>query len=448
MTGKKILIVDDDRICRESLAVAFAKSGFDAVTAGDGNTALAVLKKGNVQAVVSDVKMDGMDGIELFNEVHKQYSDTPFIFLTAYATIESAVELVKKGAYDYFTKPVDIDRLMFVVNNAISQQFLKDENEILKKELKEKEGRQIVYSSNIMNEVLEKIDAIAPTDATVLITGESGVGKELIVERLHSMSKRADMPLVKVHCGALPEGLVESELFGHVKGAFTGALSHKRGRFEIADNGTIFLDEISELSSAAQVKILRVMQEQEFVKVGGEDTIKVDVRIIAATNKNILEQVKKGLFREDLYYRLNIVSIDIPPLRERKQDILPLAQYFLPLFNKKYGKDLRFSEDVISLLEDYIWPGNVRELRNILENAALTAKGDVIDSIHLLQRVNIYDDAKDLSTDTGSLRALEKKAIMETLEFTGGDKEKAAKILGIGLKTLYRRLEEYKKEDI
>ncbi|MBI5893379.1 MAG: sigma-54-dependent Fis family transcriptional regulator [Deltaproteobacteria bacterium] len=413
MTNKKrVLIVDDDRVCRESLAVAFTKGGFNAVTAGGGNTALAILKKGNIQAVVSDVKMDEMDGMELFSEVHKHYSGMPFIFLTAYATIESAVELVKKGAYDYFTKPVDIDKLMFAVNNAICQQFLKDENEILKKELKEREDRKIVYSSKIMQELLEKIEAIAPTDATVLVTGESGVGKELIVEKLHIMSKRADMPLVKVHCGAIPE-----------------------------------LDEISELSPAAQVKILRVLQEHEFEKVGGEDTIKVDVRVVAATNKELPEQVKKGLFREDLYYRLNIIKIDVPPLRKRKEDIPILTEYFLSLFNGKYAKDLKLAEDAVTLLSNYIWPGNVRELRNTLENAVLTVKADVIDSQHLLQRLN-YEDSEITANMYGNLRILEKKAIMETLNLTGGDKEKAARILGIGLKTLYRRLEEYKKENV
>ncbi|HBO84095.1 MAG: hypothetical protein A2073_08695 [Deltaproteobacteria bacterium GWC2_42_11] len=447
MTGKKILIVDDDRVCRESLAVAFAKSGFDAVTAGDGDTALAILKKGNVQAVVSDVKMDEMDGMELFSEVHKHYSGMPFIFLTAYATIESAVDLIKKGAYDYFTKPVDIDRLMLVVNNAIKQHSLMDENEMLKNDLRERAGRGIVYSSRIMQGLLEKVGTVAPTDAAVLVTGESGVGKELIVEKLHTMSKRADMPFVKVHCGAIPEGLVESELFGHVKGAFTGAVQHKKGRFEIADGGTIFLDEISELSPAAQVKILRVVQEHEFEKVGGEDTTKVDVRVVAASNKDILEQVKKGLFREDLYYRLNIVKIDVPPLRKRKEDIPILTEYFLSLFNKKYAKDkkVRLAEDTVALLSNYNWPGNVRELKNLLENTVITATEEMIDSMHLLQQLN-YENVEMAASIYGNLKMLEKKAIMDTLNFTQGNKEKASKILGIGLKTLYRRLEEYKRE--
>ena len=337
-----ILIVDDEKNIRSGLQIAFEDEGYDTFEAADGQEAWKVINKNTIDLVITDLRMPVMSGYELLKKINAAYPTLPVIVLTGHGSIEDAVQAMRDGAVDFFTKPVDLDHLILTVSKALSNKLIKEQNEKLTKEIstlrKKQDFHQIIGKSAPLVKMMETIEQVAPTRASVLVTGESGTGKELVADAIHSMSNRSGGPFIKVHCAALSENLLESELFGHEKGAFTGAVSQKKGRFELADGGTIFLDEIGEINASTQVKILRVLQERAFERVGGSETINVDVRIIAATNRNLEEEVKAGNFREDLYYRLNVVHIEVPPLRERKEDIGLLIASFLDTFNKEDDK--------------------------------------------------------------------------------------------------------------
>ncbi len=447
-----ILIVDDEKNILSGLSCAFLDEGYDVLTASNGKEAWELLSKSNVDLVITDLRMPVMTGDELIRRITSSYPMLPVIALTGHGTIENAVETMRDGAIDFFTKPVDLDKLIMVVRKTLLSSMLQAQNKKLTEEI-EKLKKQNGYSKMIgksgkLSRLTNVINQIAPTNASVLISGESGTGKELVAEAIQSLSNRADKPFIKVHCASLSSTLLESELFGHEKGAFTGAIKEKKGRFELADGGTLFLDEIGEIDAQTQVKLLRVLQEFEFERVGGEKTIKVDVRVIAATNRNLLEEVKKGNFREDLYYRLAVVRLQVPSLRERKEDIDLLASEFLKQVSEKEGKNIEgFSQSARKALNDYSWPGNIRELRNSIESAVAMAKGKVInlEDLPSYVRGNMKRSFVTLELPI-ELEDAEKLIILETIGYCRGNKTKAAETLKIGRKTLHRKLAEWREE--
>lgn len=448
-----ILIADDEVNILSGLEIAFKEEGWNVLCASDGLDAWEKINKNDVDLVITDLKMPKMDGYELLKKISSSYPRLPVIVLTGHGTIETAVETMRDGAVDFFTKPVDLDKLLLVVKKTILNSELKEQNRKLTEEIDKLKKRQqyssIIGKSSKVSQLMEIINQVAPTKASVLITGESGTGKELVSDAIYSLSSRVGKPFVKVHCAALSESLLESELFGHEKGAFTGAAKEKKGRFELADGGTIFLDEIGEINAQTQIKLLRVLQEKEFERVGGEKTIKVDVRVICATNRNLEDEVRKGNFREDLYYRLNVVHISVPPLRERKEDIDMLALSFLKEFNEEDGKKIEgFTKAARKALFSYSWPGNVRELKNTIESAVVLAKGNMIDTDDLPS--SILDEGKKeelVITLPVTMEEVEKKVIYSTIDYFEGNKSKAADELKIGRKTLYRKLEEFEKDN-
>ena len=435
------------------LKLAFEDEGYTVITAKDGLEAWKEVNSNNVDLVITDLRMPVLDGYELIKRIASSYPTLPVIVLTGHGTIETAVETMRDGAVDFFTKPVDLEKLLLVVRKSIANSVLKEQNRRLTEEIDklkgEKKYQKIIGKSGKVEELMGLIKQVAPTKASVLITGESGTGKELVASALVALSPRNDKPFVKVHCASLSPTLLESELFGHEKGAFTGATSQKKGRFELANGGTIFLDEIGEIDHSVQVKILRVLQEREFERVGGEKTIEVDVRIIAATNRNLEEEVKKGNFREDLYYRLNVVHIKVPPLRERKEDIELLAIEFLKEFNEEDGKAIKgFSPQARKALMAYSWPGNIRELKNTIESSVVLAKGNTIELEDLNPEImeKGREESVTISLPT-TLEDAEKKVILEMIAYSGGNKSKAAESLKIGRKTLHRKLSEWKVDN-
>ena len=448
-----ILIADDEVNILSGLKLAFEDEGYSVITAKDGLDAWKKVNAHNVDLVITDLRMPVLDGYELIKRISSSYPALPVIVLTGHGTIETAVETMRDGAVDFFTKPVDLEKLMLVVKKSISNSVLKEQNRRLTEEIDklkgEKKYQKIIGKSGKIEQLMALIRQVAPTKASVLITGESGTGKELVASAIQNLSPRKDKPFVKVHCASLSPTLLESELFGHEKGAFTGATSQKKGRFELADGGTIFLDEIGEIDLTTQVKILRVLQEREFERVGGEKTIEVDVRIIVATNRNLEEEVRKGNFREDLYYRLNVVHINVPPLRERKEDIELLAIEFLREFNEEDGKSIRgFSPQARKAMMSYSWPGNIRELKNSIESSVVLAKGNIIDVDDLPPEIGEKGKERSLVIDLPTtLEDAEKRVILEMIAFSGGNKSKAAEALQIGRKTLHRKLAEWKMED-
>ncbi len=448
-----LLIADDEKNILSGLRLAFEDEGYTVITASDGKEAWEKLQKNIVDLVITDLRMPEMDGYELLKRISSSYPTLPVIVLTGHGTIETAVETMRDGAIDFFTKPVDIDKLSLVVRKSITATELKEQNRKLSEELKklrrEKGYSKIVGRSQKVVDMLRLIEQVADTRATVLITGESGTGKELVADALVALSSRSDKPFVKVHAASLSSSLLEDELFGHEKGAFTGAVSMKKGRFELADGGTIFLDEIGEIDSATQVKLLRVLQEREFERVGGEKPISVDVRVICATNRNLLEEVKKGNFREDLYYRLNVVHIEVPPLRERKEDIDLLAASFLETFNSEDKRKIEgFTPAAKKALLSYSWPGNIRELKNAIESAVVLARGKNIDKDDLPQQVRDSGSGARISFDLPiTLDEAERRLILETISYAKGNKTKAAELLGIGRKTISRRMQDLKIEE-
>ena len=449
---KTVLVVDDDSAHRTMLRTLLGGWGYAVFEADDGSTAAESVKKQPFDLVLMDVRMLKVSGLEALDKIKFYNPAIPVIIMTAYSSVETAIEALKKGAYDYLNKPLDFDKLRITMERAMEHIHLKEENRILKESLRKQfDTQQIIGRSPAMLKLLDKASQVAPSEATVLITGESGTGKELIAGAIHYNSQRKDGHFVKINCAAITETLLESELFGHEKGAFTGAERRKDGRFLQAHMGSFFLDEVSEMPLTMQVKLLRVLQEKVITRVGGEKDINIDVRIIAATNKNLMTLIKDGLFREDLYYRLNVISLEIPPLRERREDIPLLAQHFLEIFSKKNKKKINgFTPKAMDHVIKYGWPGNVRELMNAVERGVVLARSEYLDDEDILIVQNALQKKPDnYSLDdeeekvTMSLDELERAAILKTLEFTKGNKSEAARRLGITRKTLHKKLKKY-----
>jgi DNA-binding NtrC family response regulator len=451
-----VLVIDDETGSRESMAIAIEKAGYAVRTFDDARNALEFLEENDgVRLAICDLRMPGMDGIAFLNQVRERRYDLRLVLVTGYGTIESAVEAMRVGADDYLTKPVDLYELRQRVSNLIEKEQLKEEVSNLREMLDKRYGfESIVGRSAPMERLFEQMKLVAPTRSSVLIVGESGTGKELVANALHRASPRRNERILAINCGAIPSDILESELFGHERGAFTGAVTRKIGKFELAHRGSLFLDEISELYPELQVKLLRVLEERQVMRVGGSELIDVDFRLIAATNRDLEKEVTDGRFREDLYYRLKVVTLRIPPLRERPSDIPPLLEHFLVQFCQEHGKPPKvLAADTLELLSRYSWPGNVRELKNVMESVVI---------FHQEGEVTVGDlppEIRDSSTlsatgapvqsvvgEPRTMAVIERHAILETLGRTGGHRARAADILGIGLRTLQRKLKEYKDE--
>ena len=444
-----ILIADDEKNIRTGLKQALESEGYNIHLAADGAEALSLIHKHKIDVVITDLKMPEMSGEELLKKINNEYKGIPVIVLTGHGTVENAVQAMRDGAYDFITKPLNLDHLFLIVKRALSNRELQMQHKALQEEVDKIKNRNkyldLIGKSSAMKKVVETIDHVAATKASVLITGESGVGKEVVADVIHNLSDRKDKPFIKVHCAALSESLLESELFGHEKGAFTGAVARKKGRFELADKGTIFLDEIGEINQSLQIKLLRVLQEKTFERVGGEEQISVDVRIISATNKNLTKEVEKGTFREDLYYRLNVVNLHIPPLREREDDIPLLVAYFLKLFAEENKKNIdTIDPKAQAALANCKWKGNIRELRNCIESAVVMSKSNVITYDDLPVAIKNESNIDNIIIKPGTpLSEVERIVINKTLAVLNGNKSKTAEALGIGRKTLHRKLDEY-----
>ncbi len=453
-----ILVVDDDKSMREFLGLMLRRERYNITTAKDGADAILLLKENYFELLITDLTMPAITGLELLKKSRELYPDIKVIMITAFGTVETAVEAMKLGAYDYITKPFNNDDIRIKIRRAIESQKIEHENLRLKQQLGIKDGKwDIIGVSDSMQQLFNMIDRVKDTRTNVLITGESGTGKELVARAIHYQGIRKDSAFVPINCGAIPENLVESELFGHKRGAFTGAVENKRGLFLEADTGTIFLDEVSELPLQTQVKLLRVIQERRVKPVGDSGEFSVDVRIITATNKDIKKLVKEGKFREDLFYRLNVMQIELKPLRERREDILPLLRYFLEKYNKELGKDIKdFSNESIERLKGYSYPGNVRELENIVERAVAIESSQRIlpeslpneiicttsnehNKIYTLDDISIYFNG----VIDNLLFSVEKELIMDALNAVSGDKQKACEVLGIPMRSLRYRIKKY-----
>lgn len=444
-----ILIIDDEKNIREGLGTALELEGYGVKLAENGEVGLKLIEKGDIDLVITDLRMPGISGEEVIAKVAGESPGVPVIVLTGHGSIDSAVTAMRNGAYDFLTKPLNLDRLILIVKRALAGRELEIRHSTLKEELDAKTSfESIIGKSAEMLRIFEVVRKAANSKASVLITGESGTGKELIANALHNLSNRRDKPFVKVHCAALSESLLESELFGHEKGAFTGAVARKRGRFELANTGSIFLDEIGEIDQNVQIKILRVLQDRRFERVGGEETLEVDVRIIAATNRDLLQEIAEHRFREDLFYRLNVVHIQVPPLRERKDDIPLLVASFLEEFAKENNKKITgIDARARSALYKYNWPGNIRQLRNCIESAIVMCSGSEITLEDLPPSVSGASDTDMISIPVGiTLAEAEKILIQQNLAVNKGNKSKTADILGIGRKTLHRKIDEYNLE--
>ena len=441
-----VLIIDDEKNIREGLAAALEMEGYTVALAADGKQGLARMVKGDIDLVITDLRMPEVSGEQVLAKVAAENPGVPVIVLTGHGSIDSAVEAMRNGAYDFLTKPLNLDQLILIVKRALeSRELAIKHRELLEQLNSRKSFESIIGKSAEMQKIFATVRKAADSKASVLITGESGVGKELIANALHNLSPRRDKPLIKVHCAALSENLLESELFGHEKGAFTGAVARKRGRFELAAGGTIFLDEIGEIDQNVQIKILRVLQDKRFERVGGEETIEVDVRVIAATNRDLEKEVAEGRFREDLYYRLNVVHIHVPPLRERRDDIPLLIASFLQEFAKENGKKIEgIDARARSALYKFDWPGNIRQLRNCLESAVVMCSSSVITLEDLPPSIAGSGEDALISIPAGiPMEEAEKILIQQNLAINKGNKSKTADILGIGRKTLHRKLDEY-----
>ena len=440
----RVLVVDDDQAIREALSRTLEKFGYEVVLAEDGQAGLDRLREGEIHILLADLQMPRLSGQELLKAAKTIAPDVEVIVITGHGTVEDAVEAMKDGAYDFITKPFKRVQLERTIRRAAEKQALALQNRRLQARLDELQGAgSIVGTSPVMLRTLELVRQVAPSTATVLIQGESGTGKELIADAIHHGSPRREQAFVKVNCAALPEHLLESELFGHERGAFTGAVARKEGRFELAHGGTLFMDEIGDIGVAMQAKLLRVLQSGEFERVGGTRTLKVDVRLVAATNTDLAGLVREKRFREDLYYRLNVITIQLPTLRERREDIPLLAHHFLRQYAAKNAKPLGgFTEEAMDLLQTYNWPGNVRELENAIERAVVLTRSDLITPVDLPETLVRSDQAaRHLVISVGTpLEEVEDRLIDETLRYTKGDKTLAAKLLGIATRTIYRRI--------
>lgn len=447
MSKARILVVDDEPTARNGLAKLLQQEGYDVDLAADGQEALNSVGENAPALIISDLKMPNMDGMELLKQLRERGIETPTVVATAFGDVSTAVAAMRAGAEDYLTKPIDFDALLLVVERTLQREDLRSEAENLRRQLRarDKEGLEgLLGASPAMQRVYAMVRQVASARATVLITGESGTGKGEVARALHAKSPRANKPFVSLHCAALAESLLESELFGHEKGSFTGAEKKRIGRIEQADGGTLFLDEIGEIPAATQIKLLRVLQERSFERVGGNETIKVDVRVVAATNKNLAEEVREHRFREDLYYRLNVVHIDMPPLRQRGNDVALLAEHFLRQFSRENHRRITgFSEAARAKLVAHRWPGNVRELENAIERAVVFTEGELVEAEAL------PFDAAPATIEGGpripgaTMAELEKHAILATLEAVGGSTSRAAEMLDISARTIQYRLHEY-----
>lgn len=442
----RILLAEDDEIMRETLFDRLTKNGWQVDSAKDGKEALSLVEQNYYNLVLSDIRMPGIDGTQLLDKILRISPDTDVIMMTAYGSVENAVDCLKKGAADYILKPFDMDDLTIRVKRFLEMQSIKARCFSLEEQYGQLRS-PIIGSSNAIKSMLKMIDQVAAAETTVLITGESGTGKELVAAAIHCNSQRSKGPYIRINCAAIPENLMESELFGHEKGSFTGADVRKIGKFEAANGGTILLDEIGEMPLALQSKLLRVLQEREIERIGGNRTIKVDVRIICSTNKNLAAESRKGAFREDLYYRLQVIPIEVPPLRERKEDIPELCRYFLDEFSREKNEPLQMTDQTVHALMDYDYPGNVRELKNIVERISVLATEPVIEPWHLpagfagSSNAERESDSLKLST---AVAATEKACILKALNTTGGKKVKAAELLGISRKNLWEKLKQHK----
>jgi two-component system response regulator HydG len=445
----RILVADDEESHRIMLRAVLQEEGYEVAEAADGPEAIRAVEQEPFDLILLDLRMPSMNGIEALMEVRKISPYVPVLMMTAYASVKTAVDAMKTGAFEYLIKPLDIDELKVLIEKALEHYHLREENLALKERLGDRfDFSKMIGKSPKMVELFDLLAQVAPTDATVLILGESGTGKELVANALHHNSPRASQPFIKVSCAALPETLLESELFGHEKGAFTGAVARKEGRFWAAHRGSIFLDEVGEMNATTQTKLLRVLQEKEFEPLGSTRTLKVNVRVIAATHKDLEKEVREGRFREDLFYRLNVVPVSIPPLRERKEDLPSLAAHFLSLYGEKNRKELKeISPKALDLLIRHDWPGNIRELENCIERAVIVARGEMIAPADLPPQIQALSSGKE---DLGvrfpsgiSLQDAEKALIIKTLEDTGGNRSRAAEILGINRRTLQIKLKEY-----
>ena len=449
-TKNTILVVDDDLAHRTMLRTLLGGWGYDITEADDGQRAIEAVHQKPFDLILMDIRMIKVSGLEALSEIKRFNPAIPVIIMTAYASVETAVKALKEGAYDYLTKPLDFDELKLTIERAMEHTRLKEENRYLRESLAAQFDRKnLIGRSPAMTKLMDTVVQVAPSEATVLIAGESGTGKEMIAGAIHFNSLRENGPFVKINCAAITETLLESELFGHEKGAFTGADRRKEGKFRQAEGGTIFLDEVSEMSPAMQVKLLRVLQEREITRVGGDEVIKVDVRVIAATNKDLIREMEAGRFREDLYYRLNVVTINVPPLRERKEDIPLIAQHFLTLFAEKNHKNIKgFTPKAMDRLLKYTWPGNVRALMNAVERGVVLSRSDYLDEeeLSLVLRSHMPTEEASLlkiEAEDMPLEAVEKEAIVKTLEMAGGNKSEAARRLGITRRTLHIKLKKY-----
>jgi DNA-binding NtrC family response regulator len=450
MKNTNILVIDDEKNQLELLTGYLKKKGAKVYASSSGSEGIEIVQNSIVDIIISDYKMPDKTGIEVLEQVKKINPEIDFIIITAYGTVEDAVKAMRIGAYDYISKPVDLDELDLILIRLLEHKSLKSENELLKYQLKEKNKiSSIISNSSNMEEVLSISARAAESKATVLITGENGTGKEILAKAVHYISPRKDKPFIAVNIPALSENLLESELFGHEKGSFTGAERLRKGRFELADKGTIFLDEIGDIPPSIQVKLLRVLQEQQIERVGSTETINIDVRIIAATNQNLEKKIKEGIFREDLFYRLNIISVHIPPLRERKEDIMSLIEFFIDKYSKENNKPkFEISKEAADYLLKYNYPGNVRELENIIERAVVLARGSVITindlpmNVKGLKTEEKITDAEPKSL-TEQVESLEKRLIYDALTNSGGNQTKAGKLLGITERNLRYKIKKY-----
>jgi len=445
--GATLLVVDDEKNTREALSKILSEDGYEVLTAADGYQAMDLVSNESPDLILADLKMPGMDGIELLSRARLKGFDVPFVMMTAYGTVETAVEAMKKGAEDYLTKPVNIEELELQIKRILAHRRLMEEAKDLRDRLRDKyKFENIIGSSPQMQAIFKTVEQIASSRATVLITGESGTGKELIASAIHQNGPRADKPYIKVNCSALSENLLESELFGHEKGSFTGAISTRQGRFEAADGGTIFLDEIGEISQATQVKLLGFLQDRTFERVGGNRTFTVDVRLIAATNKDIEKAVEEEVFRKDLFYRLNVITIKMPPLREKPSDIPLLIDHFIRKYATENEKQVSgVSPDALAALMSHTWPGNVRELENMIERAVVMCNDKVIGRDYFPVAAEEGETNGDVSPPIpgSSLEEIEKFAIQKTLQAVGGNRTRAAEILKVSLRKIQYKLKEF-----
>ena len=447
MPAKRILVVDDDALFRDLLQETLVRQDYDVDVAENGPDAVRQMEDGNYDLVLSDIRMPGMDGIEVLERAGQLQPEAPVMMITANASIQNAVDAMQKGAYDYIEKGGTIDEIEVRVARALENRQLRQENRQLRSELKTRyDFGNMVGGNKTMGELFEHIEIVAQSRSTVLIQGESGTGKELVTRAVHYNSDRSNGPFIKLNCAALPQDLIESELFGHEKGSFTGAIKQTKGRFELADGGTLLLDEVSEIEPPLQAKLLRVLQEREFERIGSGTSIKIDVRVVATTNRNLQDEIEKGNFREDLFYRLNVIPIKIPPLRDRKEDVPDLVTHFIAKYNAENKKEIQgVSDKAMEVLMKYNWPGNIRELENYIERAVVICQDNAIEEKHLPLDILANEATSERSgIEVGmTVREMEKQLILKTLEAHDGNRTSAADVLGISARTLRNKLHEY-----